>query len=116
MKVAVIGATGRTGQAMLAELLKRGYDVVLVRDPAKLGDTADKVQVVQGSSTDRSAMSQLVAGTDAVLSALDPRARSLICTQDGETARRVASAHTGASSASAVGHRCPRRSEGPGTR
>lgn len=27
MKVAVIGATGRTGQAMLAELLKRGYDV-----------------------------------------------------------------------------------------
>lgn len=76
MKVAVIGATGRTGQATLAELLKRGYDVsVLVRDPAKLGDTADKVQVVQGSSTDRSAMRQLVAGTDAALSALGPTSK-----------------------------------------
>ena len=73
MKVAVIGATGRTGQAMLAELLERRHDVtVLVRDPAKLGGIADTVQIVQGSSTDRAAMSELAAGTDAVLSALGP--------------------------------------------
>lgn len=74
MKVSAIGATGRTGQAMLAELLARGHDVTaLVRDPAKLGDFVDKVQIVQGSSTDRAAMSELVAGTEAVLSALGPR-------------------------------------------
>ena len=76
MKVAAIGATGRTGQAMLAELLMRGHDVtVLVRDPAKLGDIADQVQLVQGSSTDRAAMSELVPGTDAVLSALGPTSK-----------------------------------------
>jgi putative NADH-flavin reductase len=76
MKVAAIGATGRTGQAMLAELLERGHDVTaLVRDPAKLGGIADRVKVVQGSSTDRAAMSELVAGTDAVLSALGPTSK-----------------------------------------
>jgi putative NADH-flavin reductase len=76
MKVAAIGATGRTGQAMLAELLKRGHEVtVLVRDPAKLGGVADKVQVVQGSSTDRAVMSKLVSETDAVISALGPTSK-----------------------------------------
>ncbi len=73
MKVAVLGATGRTGRLVVAELLRRGHDVaVLVRDPAKLGATAESVRVVTGSSRDDTALSELVTGVDAVVSALGP--------------------------------------------
>ena len=74
MKIAVLGATGRTGQPLVATLLERGHEVVaLVRDPAKVTDP--RVSVVTGSSTDRAAMTQLVAGVDAVVSALGPTAK-----------------------------------------
>ena len=39
MKVAVIGASGRTGHLLVEELLRRGHQVTaLARDPANLGD------------------------------------------------------------------------------
>jgi uncharacterized protein YbjT (DUF2867 family) len=73
MKVAVLGATGRTGRPLLAELLRRGHDVtVLVRDPARLGPDAERVRVVRGSSRDEAALAELVVGADAVLSTLGP--------------------------------------------
>ncbi len=37
MKIAVLGATGRAGSAIVAEARKRGHDVLaVVRDPQKL--------------------------------------------------------------------------------
>lgn len=73
MKVAVLGATGRTGRPLVAELLRRGHEVsVLVRDPAKLGPETASVRVVTGSSRDPAALADLVTGTDAVVSALGP--------------------------------------------
>ncbi|WP_158550793.1 NAD(P)-dependent oxidoreductase [Geodermatophilus sp. TF02-6] len=73
MKVAVLGGTGRTGRAVVAELLRRGHEVsVLARDPAKLGEPAGSVRVVTGSSRDPEALADLVAGADAVVSALGP--------------------------------------------
>ena len=71
MKVAVIGASGRTGHLLVEELLRRGHLVTaLVRDPVRLGDLAGRVTVVTGDS--RRVLRPLVAGTDAVLSALGP--------------------------------------------
>lgn len=76
MKIAVIGATGRTGRPLVERLLADGHDVsVLVRDPAKLGVLAERVTVVTGSSTDAAALEQLLAGADAVVSALGPTAK-----------------------------------------
>ncbi|MFZ2383582.1 MAG: NAD(P)H-binding protein [Candidatus Nanopelagicales bacterium] len=76
MKFAVIGATGKTGGPLVDLLLDRGNEVrVLVRDPAKLGDVRNRVRVVVGSSTDPAALSNLIAGTDAVVSALGPTAK-----------------------------------------
>ena len=73
MRIAVIGATGRTGTPLVAELLTRGHEVaVLARTPAKLGPTADRIRVVAGSSTDPAALADLVVGIDAVVSALGP--------------------------------------------
>jgi putative NADH-flavin reductase len=76
MMVAVLGGTGRTGQPLVAELLRR---VVLARDPAKLGMVRDEVQVITGDSRDEAALTELVSGTDAVVSTLGPvRGQGLI--------------------------------------
>lgn len=73
MKIAVLGATGRTGRPLVEELLRRGHEVsVLVRSPAKLGDLAGRLRVVTGSSTERAALDEVLTGADAVISALGP--------------------------------------------
>ena len=73
MNVALLGATGRTGRLVLAELLRRGHSAtVLARDPARLTDTVPEVRVVAGSSTDPQALGQLLDSADAVVSALGP--------------------------------------------
>lgn len=83
MTVAIIGATGRSGRLLAEELLRRGHQVtVLVRDPVRLADLADRVSVVIGDSCDAAALGQLVASTDAVVSALGPTAKEPTLHQD----------------------------------
>ena len=50
MKIAVLGATGRAGSAIVAEARKRGHDVLaVVRDPQKaarrLGQTLSLIHI-----------------------------------------------------------------------
>lgn len=76
MKIAVIGATGRTGRPLVAELVRRCHTVTaLVRDPAKLDDLAQRVQIVTGDSRTQGDLDRLVTGVDAVVSALGPTAK-----------------------------------------
>ncbi len=83
MKVAVLGATGRTGRPVVAELLRRGHDVaVLARDPAKVDAPPGSLRVVVGDSRDRASLTDLVAGADAVVSALGPVAKDGTLHQD----------------------------------
>ena len=83
MQVAVLGATGRTGRPLVAELLRRGHEVaVLVRDPDRLGPDAARVRVVTGSSRDETVLTELVTGVDAVVSALGPVAKDATLHQD----------------------------------
>lgn len=74
MKIALIGATGRTGIHALTAALDRGHDVrVLVRDPSKLpAEARDRVSVVIGDSTDPTTLADLLTGVEAVVSALGP--------------------------------------------
>lgn len=73
MRIALLGATGRTGQLLLKEFADRGHDVrVLVRDPAKLAQVTGRSEPVMGDSTDLEALVQLLAACDAVVSALGP--------------------------------------------
>lgn len=91
MKVAVLGATGRTGRPLVRALLDRGHTVtVLVRDPQRLGEVQDRVAVVQGDSTDPAAVAALVDGADAVVSALGPTRKESTLHQD--TARALIAA------------------------
>ena len=76
MRIAVLGATGRTGQLMVAELLRRGHQLtVLARTPEKLGVTAGSVRVVTGSSADADSLASLLEGAEAVVSTLGPTSR-----------------------------------------
>lgn len=76
MNVALIGATGRTGQHLLGELLRRGHTVTaLARDPNKLTGPDRGVRVVVGSVTDPPAIREMLDGTEAVVSALGPTAK-----------------------------------------
>ena len=73
MRIAVLGATGRTGRLVVDELLRRGHEVVaLVRDPAAAGLPA-AAATVTGDARDPAALAQLVDGAQAVVSALGPR-------------------------------------------
>ncbi len=73
MKIAVFGASGRTGRPLVEAALAQGHDVTaFVRTPAKLGITHEKLRVVQGTVQDAGRVAEAVQGQDAVFSALGP--------------------------------------------
>jgi len=72
MRIALLGATGFVGSAVLAEALSRGHEVTaIVRHPEKLepkpGLTAKACDVY-----DTDALASLIAGCDALISAFNP--------------------------------------------
>lgn len=72
MNVALIGATGFVGSALLNELLARGHTVrALARTPAKLA-ARPGLEVVQADVLDSAQVARAVAGVDAVVSAYNP--------------------------------------------
>lgn len=102
MKIAVIGATGRTGRPVVEELLRRGHGVaVLVRDPAKLSDVAARVEVHVGDSRSTADLDRLVAGADAVISTLGPTAKE--ASLHAETATALIASMSAAGVARLVG-------------
>jgi putative NADH-flavin reductase len=73
MRLAVLGGSGRIGQHILAAALESGHQVcALARRPEALA-AASGLTVIRGDATDGRAVADLVAGADAVLSALGPR-------------------------------------------
>ena len=73
MKIALLGATGFVGTALLQEALTRGHHVTaIVRDPAKLPATSDYLTVVTGDINDTATLAPQLAGHDLVLSAYNP--------------------------------------------
>jgi putative NADH-flavin reductase len=73
MKLALLGATGKTGGHALEYALAAGHHVrVLVRTPAKLTTTHERLEVVQGDATKVEDCARVVHGCDAVVAALGP--------------------------------------------
>jgi putative NADH-flavin reductase len=112
MKVTVFGATGRTGQELVRQALAKDYQVTaVVRDPAKLRISDDRLRVERADVFDPRSISPAVQGSDAVVSALggtslkptdicESGVRAIIQAMDATGARRLAvvsnSAHTSA--------------------
>lgn len=70
MNIAIIGAAGRAGSRIQAELLRRGHSVTaIVRDPAKVA-AAPGLTVKAGDANDAGTLAPLLAGHDAVVSAV----------------------------------------------
>lgn len=72
MKIALIGATGYVGAALLEEALNRGHQVTaLVRHPEKLEQQAN-LDAQQANVHDVVALAEQLRGHDVVLSAFNP--------------------------------------------
>jgi len=73
MKIALIGATGFVGSAILKEALNRGQQVTAVlRHPEKLSIKNKNLKVIAGDVMDTEKLSELMKGNDAVVSAYNP--------------------------------------------
>jgi putative NADH-flavin reductase len=70
MKIALFGATGRTGGLIMERALSAGHEVtVLVRDPSKVRPH-EGLRVIEGDARRASAVADTVQGADVVISAL----------------------------------------------
>lgn len=71
MKLAMFGATGTAGTALLEQALDAGHDVrVLARTPAKISRTDRTLTVMAGDAKDPAAVAATVTGCDAIFTAL----------------------------------------------
>ena len=72
MKIALIGATGFVGSAILKEALYRGHEVTaIVRNPDTL-TPHEKLRPMKGDVYNEAEIVRLVAGSDAVIRAFNP--------------------------------------------
>ncbi|QOV36290.1 SDR family oxidoreductase [Streptomyces ferrugineus] len=77
MKLTVFGATGGIGKEIVRQALDAGHEVTaVVRDPARLPLTGERLEVFRADLTDPAALRPAVSGRDAVLSGLGARGRS----------------------------------------
>lgn len=70
MKVAVLGASGRAGSEITKELAARGHQVTAIARKPEAIPAAAGVTPSQGDASDPAALAGLIAGHDAVISAL----------------------------------------------
>ena len=71
MKIALFGATGKTGTLVLANLLSKSHTVTaLVRNPAKIMIASPHLKLIQGDALILADVERAVEGCDAVISVL----------------------------------------------
>jgi putative NADH-flavin reductase len=70
-RVVVFGASGKIGQSVVSEAVRRGHQVTAVaRDEAKLAKLPRKAQSAAGDATSRDSVHSLADGADAVVVAI----------------------------------------------
>jgi len=71
MKVVIFGATGFSGQAILAETIKQGHDVtVLVRDVSKVKIKHNNIKIVEGNVLEPAVVASVLQQQEAVIQCL----------------------------------------------
>jgi len=70
MQVAVLGAGGKAGKELTAELLRRGHSVIAIGRNAETLPSGDGVEQRVADASDPAALAGTVNGADAVISAL----------------------------------------------
>lgn len=108
MKIAVIGASGKSGRLLAKECLEKGHEVVGVCRPdsvPKLGEFVGKITIVPGLTSNKDVIRQAVQGCDGVITIIvAPGRRSTYATdtirnvlEEAKDARLVFSGSDGAS-------------------
>ena len=72
MKIAVFGASGKTGEQCVRQLLAAGHDVVALAR-GTLAVTNDKLRVVKGDVTSGTGVDDTIRGADGVIACLGAR-------------------------------------------
>jgi nucleoside-diphosphate-sugar epimerase len=73
MKLAVFGATGKTGRHVVEQAVAAGHHVIaFTRTPSKLQNTHARLTTVQGDVQNAAEVEQAIIGADAVISVLGP--------------------------------------------
>jgi uncharacterized protein len=68
MSVAHVGATGKVGSKILAELLRRGHQVTVISRTPDTAAADKRVKTAAGDITQPTALAKLLAGHDAIIS------------------------------------------------
>lgn len=72
MKIALIGATGFVGSAVLIEALNRGHEVTAIaRKPGQITISNENLKTVTADADNTDALAKVVAGHDAVVNAFN---------------------------------------------
>ncbi len=70
-KIAVIGGTGKSGQYLVQNLLKKGYSLkLLLRHPESFTIQNSLIEVVKGDARDETAIHSVIEGANIVISTL----------------------------------------------
>lgn len=73
MKIALIGASGFVGTAVLNEALDRGHEVTAIaRHPEKIGKKSESLHLKEADAYDEQSIADAVAGHDIVISTFNP--------------------------------------------
>lgn len=91
MKVLVLGAAGKTGEAIVEQAVAAGHDVTAFVHTAEKYQRTD-VRVIGGDARDAGAVLQAVTGQDAVLDALGGHLPFVETTLESDTAHNVIAA------------------------
>lgn len=75
MKVLLLGATGRTGQHVIREAMRRGHGIsAIARDPEKLKDFP--IEITGGTPYDYATVERAITGCEAVINTLNVSRKS----------------------------------------
>jgi len=74
MKIAIFGATGKSGIQVLQQALEHGHQVtVMVRDPQRLPTLSSAILIIKCDITNMEAITSTIQGQDAVICTLGAR-------------------------------------------
>ncbi|HWO97233.1 MAG TPA: NAD(P)H-binding protein [Bacillus sp. (in: firmicutes)] len=70
-KIAIVGGNGKVGRFIAKRALEGGYQVrMLVREPTKLTNTDERIEIMKGDAQDINSIRSLLKGCDIVINTL----------------------------------------------
>ena len=73
MKITIFGSTGFVGKVLIKKAIAAGYQVkTLARNPEKLEEIKDKIEIIKGSVFESSSVEAAIVGAEAVISTIGP--------------------------------------------